>query len=46
MTKDFLLGCHGRGAQHIPGQPMTIDEKFRLAKASGVFDLFDRPNGG
>jgi len=42
MTKDFLLGCHGRGAQHIPGQPMTIDEKFRLVKESGVFDFFDR----
>lgn len=42
MKAPFLLGCHGRGAQHVPGQPMTIDQKFRLVKESGVFDFFDR----
>lgn len=38
----LLLGCNGRGAQHIPGAPPSIDEQFRMVKASGVFDFFDR----
>ncbi len=42
MKKPFLLGCHGRGAQRIPGAPLSIDERFRLVKEAGVFDFFDR----
>lgn len=42
MNEPFLLGCHGRGVQGIPGTPITIDEKFRWVKESGVFDYFDR----
>ena len=38
----LLLGCNGRGAQHIPGAPPSIDEQFHMVKASGVFDFFDR----
>jgi hypothetical protein len=38
----LLLGCNGRGAQHIPGAPPSIDEQFRMVKESGVFDFFDR----
>lgn len=41
-TPPFQLGCHGRGVQGIPGTPISIDEKFRWVKASGVFDYFDR----
>lgn len=47
MAKDFLLGCHGRGAAQIPGQPISVDERFRLVKETGVFDFFDRlPQAG
>ena len=42
MPREFLLGCHGRGAQHVAGEPISIDERFRLVKESGVFDFFDR----
>jgi len=48
MTKSFLIGCNGRGAQAssiehpISLQEASIDEQFRLVKASGVFDYFDR----
>lgn len=42
MTQSFLLGCNGRGAQHKPGNPPSIDEQFRMVKESGVFDYFDR----
>ncbi len=42
MTKTFYLGCNGRGAQHQPGNPPSIDEQFRMVKESGVFDYFDR----
>ncbi len=42
MSKPFLLGCNGRGAQHRPGNPPSIDEQFRMIKDSGVFDYFDR----
>jgi hypothetical protein len=41
-VRDLLIGCNGRGAQHIPGNPPPIDEQFRMVKASGVFDFFDR----
>ncbi|ARP67637.1 xylose isomerase [Mesorhizobium sp. WSM1497] len=37
-----MLGCNGRGAQHLPGNPPPIDEQFRMVKESGVFDYFDR----
>lgn len=40
--KGFLLGCNGRGAQHQPSHPPSIDEQFRMVKESGVFDYFDR----
>lgn len=40
--KRLLLGCNGRGAQHAPGSPPSIDEQFRMVKHSGVFDFFDR----
>ena len=40
--RSFLLGCNGRGAQHQPGNPPSIDEQFRMVKESGVFDFFDR----
>jgi hypothetical protein len=40
--KGLRLGCNGRGAQHAPGNPPSIDEQFRMVKASGVFDFFDR----
>ena len=47
MPKEFLLGCHGRGGQRIPGEPVTVDECFRLIKESGVFDHIDRlPQSG
>lgn len=42
MTKPFYLGCNGRGAQHQPGNPPSIDDQFRMVKESGVFDYFDR----
>lgn len=42
MAKDFLLGCHGRGTARIPGQPISVDERFRMVKESGVFDFIDR----
>ncbi len=42
MAREFALGCAGRGATHIAGQPITVDERFRLVKESGVFDYFDR----
>ncbi|MGQ0654767.1 MAG: xylose isomerase [Betaproteobacteria bacterium] len=42
MTTPFLLGCHGRGGQLIPGEPVTVDECFRLIKEAGVFDYIDR----
>ncbi|MBB6357255.1 hypothetical protein ACFFTN_06600 [Aminobacter aganoensis] len=42
MAKTFLLGCNGRGAQHLPGNPPSIDDQFRMVKESGVFDYFDR----
>ncbi|HYF16505.1 MAG TPA: xylose isomerase [Ramlibacter sp.] len=38
----LLLGCNGRSAQHAPGSPPSIDEQFRMVKAAGVFDFFDR----
>jgi hypothetical protein len=44
----FLIGCNGRGAQPSSlTQPvglteLPIREQFRLVKASGVFDYFDR----
>lgn len=44
----FLLGCNGRGVQRSSiGQPISlqelpIQEQFRLVKATGVFDYFDR----
>ena len=40
--KGLRLGCNGRGAQHIPGAPPSIDEQFRMVKECGVFDFFDR----
>lgn len=40
--KPFLLGCNGRGVQHAPGSPPSIDEQFRMVRSSGVFDFFDR----
>jgi len=40
--RKLLLGCNGRGAQHAPGSPPSIDEQFRMVKDSGVFDFFDR----
>lgn len=47
MSKRFLLGCHGRGGQRIPGEPVTVDEIFRLIKEAGVFDYIDRlPQAG
>lgn len=42
MSRELALGCNGRGAQHIPGTPITVDEQFRMVKESGVFDFFDR----
>ena len=42
LSKSFLLGCNGRGAQHQPGSPPPIDDQFRMVKESGVFDYFDR----
>ena len=38
----LLLGCNGRSAQHAPGSTPSIDEQFRMVKAAGVFDFFDR----
>ena len=42
MSKPFFLGCNGRGVQHQPGNPPSIDEQFKMVKSSGVFDYFDR----
>lgn len=39
---EFSIGCNGRGAQHIPGKVVSVDEQFRLIKSTGVFDHFDR----
>lgn len=41
-SPSFFLGCNGRGAQHLPGNPPSVDEQFRMVKESGVFDYFDR----
>jgi len=40
--KGLRIGCNGRGAQHAPGNPPSIDEQFRMVKAAGLFDFFDR----
>ena len=42
MLDGISLGCNGRGAQGVPRQPPSVDEQFRLVKAAGVFDHFDR----
>ena len=42
MTRPLRFGCNGRGAQHAPGRPVSVDEQFRMVKESGVFDFFDR----
>ncbi|MEC7489826.1 MAG: xylose isomerase [Pseudomonadota bacterium] len=48
MTKDFLIGCNGRGAQDsslerpVSLKEASIDEQFRLVTETGVFDYFDR----
>lgn len=39
---NLLLGCNGRGAQHAPGSPPSIDDQFRMVKECGLFDFFDR----
>ncbi|HEY3078128.1 MAG TPA: xylose isomerase [Burkholderiales bacterium] len=47
MEKRFLIGCHGRGAARVPGEPLSVDERFRLLKETGVFDFMDRmPQAG
>ncbi|NKB19223.1 MAG: xylose isomerase [Alphaproteobacteria bacterium] len=40
MSKDFSIGCNGRGAIHRT--PLSVDDQFRMVKESGVFDHFDR----
>jgi hypothetical protein len=40
MKSEFSIGCNGRGAMHAA--PVSVDEQFRLVKATGVFDHFDR----
>jgi hypothetical protein len=42
MTTPFLLGCHGRGGQRIPGESVSVDDTFRLIKETRVFDYVDR----
>lgn len=42
MNFPFSLGCNGRGVVHIEGTPISVDEQFRMVKAAGVFDHFDR----
>jgi hypothetical protein len=42
MNSPLRFGCNGRGAQHVPGQPISVDEQFRMVKESGLFDFFDR----
>jgi len=39
-TKEFSLGCNGRGIMHR--MPLSVDEQFRMIKESEVFDHFDR----
>jgi hypothetical protein len=47
MAKQLLIGCHGRGAARVPGEPVSVDERFRLLKETGVFDFMDRmPQAG
>lgn len=38
--KNLSLGCNGRGVMHRAVLP--VEEQFRLLRASGVFDHFDR----
>jgi len=42
MNSPLRFGCNGRGAQHVPGQPISVDEQFRMVKESGLFGFFDR----
>ncbi|WP_137918971.1 xylose isomerase [Hydrogenophaga sp. 2FB] len=42
MKFPFSLGCNGRGVVHVEGTPTSVDEQFRMVKAAGVFDHFDR----
>jgi len=47
MAGKLLIGCHGRGAARVPGEPVSVDERFRLLKETGVFDFMDRmPQAG
>jgi hypothetical protein len=39
--KDFSLGCNRRSTQHIPGNPPSIDEQFRMVKACGLYEHYD-----
>ena len=39
--REFSLGCNRRSAQHIPGNPPSIDEQFRMVKACGLYDHYD-----
>ena len=40
MSKEFSLGCNGRGVMHT--KPVSVDAQFRMVKESEVFDHFDR----
>ena len=40
MSKEFSLGCNGRGIMHT--KPLPVDDQFRMIKESDVFDHFDR----
>ena len=42
MLDKISMGCNGRGVQARPGQPISVDEQFRLLKSAGIFDHFDR----